>query len=374
MDTKKIKFFGHTLLLGAALAFVACSDDDDATDNRTPLATPTAESVTVKPTATTLAFAWQSVDNATQYGYRLYDSDGEIVDGSNVTTGNEASFSSLKSNATYTFELSPFAQLVGGTYSNATPLTMEVKTDTLGVPVLTSTVSKQEIIVSWEAVDEATQYYVTLEGSDGSVSHDTISADPLSFAFTASSGVTYSVSVSAVSAVGSVSTAAQLTDLQEQGEVLIKVCDVTYATDSRFANVTGSAIYRVDGEEAFRWVNFLGSGVDMKFKVDTSHYTGATFDPDNIQLLKGDIVPLSNYSQDDYGYHFVNTIGSDDYVTWTPEGQTDAVTSFYFYGYYSGSYSFIDFSTGTYDCGYGYFWSSYVNEAGYENTYFYLYY
>lgn len=154
---------------------------------------------------------------------------------------------------------------------------------------------------------------------------------------------------------------------------LTKVAYVTYASDTRFAGVTGSAIYAYSGENKFRWSNFMGSGVNLTFTVDTSHTSGV-YDPSDFKNLYGDIVPLSYFKQDDYGYHFVKEVGSEDYISWTPEGASEAVTSFYFYGYYaSSSYSYIDFGYGGtgYD-GYGYFWSSYVNDANYENIYFYL--
>lgn len=151
---------------------------------------------------------------------------------------------------------------------------------------------------------------------------------------------------------------------------LNKVCDVKYATDSRFAGVTTSAIYNYSGENRFVFSDFLGSGVDLKFRVDTN-ISGATFDMNDITKLSGDIIPLNYYTKDDYGFHFVKTSGSEDYVTWTPEGASEAVTSFYFYDVYGGySYSYIDFGSSAY----GMFYSSYVNGAQYENIYFYLYY
>jgi len=157
--------------------------------------------------------------------------------------------------------------------------------------------------------------------------------------------------------------------------LLTKVADVAYATDTRFANVSGSAIYSYSGENKFQWTNFMGSGYNMTFTVDTSKTSGSEYDPDDLTKLSGDIIPLNYYTQDDYGYHFVKEVGSDNYVTWTPEGQTEAVTKFYFYGYYSGHYSFISFAPATDYDGYGYFWSAVVNsDDNYENIYFYLYY
>jgi len=150
-----------------------------------------------------------------------------------------------------------------------------------------------------------------------------------------------------------------------------KVCDVAYATDTRFKGVSTSAIYNYSGENRFIWTDFLGSGIDLKFRVDLA-VSGATFDMNDLTKLSGDIVPLNYYDKDDYGFHLVNPAGSENYVTWTPAGASEAVTSFYFYDVYGGSsYSYINFAT---DAAYGYFWSAYVNGGSYENIYFYLYY
>lgn len=151
---------------------------------------------------------------------------------------------------------------------------------------------------------------------------------------------------------------------------LNKVCDVLYASNCRFAGVTTSAIYNYSGENRFVFTDFLGSGLDLKFRVDTG-VSGATFDMNDITKLSGDIVPLNYYYKDDWGFHFVQTSSTDEYITWTPTGATEAVTSFYFYDVYDGySYSYIDFGSSAY----GMFYSAYVNQSNYENIYFYLYY
>lgn len=158
-----------------------------------------------------------------------------------------------------------------------------------------------------------------------------------------------------------------------------KVCDVTYGSTtypSRFDKVTTSAIYNYSGENRFIWMDFLGSGKNLIFRVDVTTQ-GGEFDMNDLTKLKGDIIPMNYTYKDDYGFHFVEdgSESEDDYITWTPEGQTEPVTSFYYYGYYGGSsYSYIEFDPGSYGCGYGFFWSAYVNGAGYENIYFYLYY
>lgn len=160
-----------------------------------------------------------------------------------------------------------------------------------------------------------------------------------------------------------------------------KLCDVTYSQASdgvsgRFAGVTGSEIYAYKGLNKFTWINFMGSGIDMPFTVDISNTSGAEFDVNDITKLKGDFVPTDYYYMDSYGYAFVNPGGSENLVTWTPEGSSEEITYFYYYFYQGGHYSYIDFApAGDSDdenYGYGYFYSPYIN-SDYENTiYFYL--
>lgn len=161
-----------------------------------------------------------------------------------------------------------------------------------------------------------------------------------------------------------------------------ELCTVTYSNDTtyssgtvvsgRFHGVTDSKIYAYSGLNKFLWTDFFGSGVDVAFTVDTSNSTG-TFDSSDLTKLNGDIVPLDHYTANEYGYSLVTETGTDDYVTWTPAGSSDEIT-LYFYGYYSGHYSYIDFEPGgNDDTGYGYLWSCYVYN-GYENVYFYLHY
>lgn len=151
--------------------------------------------------------------------------------------------------------------------------------------------------------------------------------------------------------------------------------DTTYTStgtvvSGRFHGVTDSKIYAYAGINQFLWTDFFGSGVNLKFTIDTSNSTGK-FDASDLTLLNGDIVPLDHYTSDGYGYSLVSETGGTDYVTWTPAGSSEE-TTLYFYGYYSGHYSFIDFEPGSVSKkGYGYLWSCY-DAGGYENIYFYL--
>lgn len=152
-------------------------------------------------------------------------------------------------------------------------------------------------------------------------------------------------------------------------EQLNKVCTVSYASDTRFAGVTTSAIYAYNGQNKFVWKDFLGSGLDMMFTVDTSKTEGAAFDASDLSKLKGDIIPKSNYTTTDSGWYLTDGLGTKKYPTWTPAGSDEPVTKFLFWSWYSYSYSFIDFSP---KAGYGgYFYSAVVN-GNYENIYFHL--
>lgn len=149
---------------------------------------------------------------------------------------------------------------------------------------------------------------------------------------------------------------------------LNKVCTVSYATGSRFAGVT-SEIYAYDGQNQFMWENFLGSGLDMVFTVDTSKTEGASFDASDLSKLKGDIIPKSNYTAVEDGWYLTEGVGTKKYPTWTPTGSDEPVTSFGFWSWYSYSYSFIDFSP---KAAYGgFFYQAEIN-GNYETIYFYL--
>lgn len=152
-----------------------------------------------------------------------------------------------------------------------------------------------------------------------------------------------------------------------------KVCDVAYQSGSRFASVK-SAIYVYGGQNKFLWKDFLGSGKDMLFTVDTSNTAGAKFDANDLSTLKGDFTPLSNCTYNSAGgWYFTDGSDNTNYMEWTPAGQTEAVTSYFFWGYYNGgNYSYIEFDPGDDGYGYGYFYSAWVNDTAYETTYYYL--
>lgn len=157
-----------------------------------------------------------------------------------------------------------------------------------------------------------------------------------------------------------------------------KLCDVVYyTTDGLLSQVTGSAIYSYSGQNKFVWRNFLGSGQDFKFRVDVAN-SGAKFDANDLSLLAGDIIPLSNYTTNETGWFFTQGKETEQYISWTPTGSDTELTNFFFYGYsttYNYSYAYITFDTSYYGtCAYGWFYNSYFNDYTLrEDIYFYLY-
>lgn len=182
----------------ATTILVACSDsDDNIVREGLTLNGITLTSVTVS----SLTFTWETVDNAVQYGYRLLDADGNVVEGcGGVTAGTTASFTGLDDDTEYTFEVTSFSKY-NGDYSNGEAKAINVKTDKivpLGTPEPTGEVKNSKVTVTWDAIENADKYYVKVTGSDGSEVNETITdATTTSYSFTGTVGLTYSVSVSA---------------------------------------------------------------------------------------------------------------------------------------------------------------------------------
>lgn len=182
-----------TIVMVAVAALAACSSDDDnivregLTQNGITLTSSTVSS---------LSFSWEAVDNVAQYGYRLLDTDSNVIEGG-VTTGRTASFTGLTADTEYKFEVTSFAQY-DSQYKNGEAKSINVKTDKivpLAAPVVTGEVNYETVSVSWDAVDNADKYYVKVTDSNDSIVNDTIT--DTSYSFTGTVGLTYSVSVSA---------------------------------------------------------------------------------------------------------------------------------------------------------------------------------
>lgn len=83
----------------AAMCTTSCSDDDPV---KTPIDIPSIQ--VTQASHNSLSFEWSAVDGAVQYGYKLCDSMGEIVEGG-VTNITSVSFSGLALLSEYTLHL-----------------------------------------------------------------------------------------------------------------------------------------------------------------------------------------------------------------------------------------------------------------------------
>lgn len=88
-----------SLVAIAAMCTTSCSDDDPV---KTPIDIPSIQ--VTQASHNSLSFEWSAVDGAVQYGYKLCDSMGEIVDGG-VTNITSVSFSGLALLSEYTLHL-----------------------------------------------------------------------------------------------------------------------------------------------------------------------------------------------------------------------------------------------------------------------------
>ena len=132
-----------------------------------------------------------------------------------------------------------------------------------------------------------------------------------------------------------------------------------------------SSIAQYQGANKFLWRNFLGSGIDLKFRID------GHFDADNVYNCYGSLVPLDHAESDTEGWYLtVDEQGKGGYATWTPLGSDVAINQFIYFWYeYEGStYFYVDLRQTASEqgiCGYGYFYSAVVDEdANYQSCYF----
>lgn len=149
--------------------------------------------------------------------------------------------------------------------------------------------------------------------------------------------------------------------------------DGTSSSADLFSGVT-SAIYQYEGQNIFIWRNFMGSGIELKFKID------GTFNKDDLTKCYGGLVPLNHFyeepDEDDgeiYGWYLVKDADSKVYdpVTWTPEGSDTGIGEYIYFWYeLSGYYYFyIDFTDyGGYS--YMYIDSAVIDESGNFNSYY----
>ena len=180
------------LTLLCAGIFSSCKDEDPVV---TPLQTPSGE--VYAATVSSLTFHWESVRNATQYGYELKDSEGNVVAG-DVTSGTTATITGLKDNSTYTLDVWAYSEY-GSEYSRSSVATLTGTTPAivqLGTPAPVATV-ENGVLITWEAIPNASGYSyqcVSDNGSDisGTTADTQVTLNSLNTGF-------YTVSVKAVS-------------------------------------------------------------------------------------------------------------------------------------------------------------------------------
>ena len=149
-----------------------------------------------------------------------------------------------------------------------------------------------------------------------------------------------------------------------------------------FAGVDDMAIYQLGNDNRFIWRNFLGSGIDLQFRID------GNFDSEDVSNSYGAVTPLNHCSGDDYGWYLMNeeqAANNDNatYAAWTPKGSTTPIADYiYFYYPYEGFNYFSIYlqkyeyttSAGTFYYSYGSINSVIIDDGDYVNFDIYLYY
>ena len=180
------------LALLCACIFTSCKDDDPVL---TPLQTPSGE--VYQATVSSLTFYWDKIQNATQYGYELKDSEGNVVAG-DVTNGTTATFTGLKDNSTYTLDVWAYSEFMSR-YKKSEVATMTGKTPAivqLEAPSPAATVDGAATI-TWEAVPNATSYVYTCTSDNGTSLSGTTAETSITL-YSLTTGI-YSFSIKAVS-------------------------------------------------------------------------------------------------------------------------------------------------------------------------------
>jgi len=153
--------------------------------------------------------------------------------------------------------------------------------------------------------------------------------------------------------------------------VVIKNYDSTNTTI--FKNHV-SSIYQMGSENKFIWRNFLGSGIDMKFKIDGG------FNSTDVLKSSGDVIPLDHYyDYGDYGWCLMSDEEGNNYASWTATNGTVEDWMYFYYAYEGSSYFYIDFNPETTASGkkygWGFIWSAcYDSWSNYDSSYFFIYY
>lgn len=118
--------------------------------------------------------------------------------------------------------------------------------------------------------------------------------------------------------------------------------NVTYAsqdgTSDYFSGATSELVQYV-GENIFIFRNFLGSGIDLKFKIESTN--PEEFDVNDLNTCYGGIVPLDHYYTSGEGWYLMaDEDGDGDCATWTVPGSAYGVNSYMYFWSYSSDYDY----------------------------------
>ena len=146
------------LALFAMVSFTSCSDDDD----KTPLQMPTLTQDGV--TASSLAFHWDNVKDATQYAYELVDPFENVVL-ADVTQTNSLMATGLKPDTEYTLKVWAFSAI--NSDKTTSPIATIKATTDRQIPLVSPSKAEAATVdgsftISWPAVEHATGYRYTL--------------------------------------------------------------------------------------------------------------------------------------------------------------------------------------------------------------------
>jgi len=155
--------------------------------------------------------------------------------------------------------------------------------------------------------------------------------------------------------------------------VIMKDYDSSSGYTTIFKDIVTS-IYQMGNENKFIWRNFLGSGIDLKFKID------GTFNSEDVFKSSGSVVPLNHYIEyGDDGWCLAEDEEGTIYADWSVENGTVESWIFFYYEYEGSSYFYIDLNPETSKSGkqygWGFFWPAYYDSwSNLDYSAFYIYY
>jgi len=280
-------------------AMTSCDKEDDI--KVTPVAQPSVQ--LAGSTVSTLSFSWDAVSNATQYAYKLDDSQGTSVS-EDVTTGTMVTISDLEANTEYTFSVWAYGEYLSenGTSSVATLTAKTVAINQLATPVVTVDTG-EGIVVSWTAVEDAYYYEYAYTDDEGNVKD----------------GWTYDTSVS-------------LTGLSS-GSYVFTVYAVAKSSDEAHSNSEkGTAVFEVAVQEVWRVSGTFDDGLGNTYECELVSYDDGTY------------ALLDWYGKE--GTKLMFSVNEDNSINvLNPDYPYESGNYYWYYddsGYYSGLWPFYD--------------------------------